>query len=1155
MKYLILSALAVLFSLSLLAQTPEQLFRVKKETNSAKLQADANIYRQQSEEQKAIAVQAALENGWPITISTENNFAEIQRLDENGNPIYYTTTNSDAAITTSTNKLYSGGGLGLDLSGTGMLIGEWDGGGTQVEHIEFNNTGSSRITIKDTPSGYHYHATHVAGTMIGHGYYTDSGTGANSKGMASSASVDSYDWTDDYAEMATAAAAPTNLLISNHSYGYVAGWYWNGSSWVWLGGASEHNIFGYYDSGAASLDGIAVDAPYYLIVKSAGNDRGDGPGNAFEPYNDGPYDCISGTGNAKNILTVGAVEDVAAGDQSDPNNIVMSSFSSWGPADDGRIKPDICGNGVGVWSAYWDEDDPNTTGYFAGLNGTSMSAPNVTGSLLLVQEHYYDLNSAYMKSATLKALTIQTADECGPNQGPDYMFGWGLLNAETTANVITNRNVSSLIKEENYSGTTYSVTVTANGTDPLRATLVWTDPEGNPPSYTLDNPAAMLVNDLDMSITGAKTTYSPYKLDKDNPANAATTGDNDVDNVEQIHIASPTNSSYTISITHDGSISGGNQAFSLIVTGIVIDNPVVVTSEPTDATATSVTFSGEVTLENGSGVTARGFVYSTDENPDIDDVNDVVVPDGSGLGSFSETVTGLNPNTTYHVRAYATNTSGTGYGDDKDFITTSTTTWEGSTWDGGAPTASIHAIIDGNYTSSGSLDCNNLTITSGKTFNLSVNNGVTVNGDFTNNGIFNIKSDATGIGSLITLGDIFNNGTFNMERYVAEDAWHYISAPLSGNKADVFAGSYLQKWDETIADWIEITSLTDDLEKGIGYSLWSDSKTNLFTFTGAPYTGNSNIPITKTANASGYIGANLIGNPFPSSIDWDLLDGIGYGAKHTYDGVNEIYRTYNDEAGDGSQYIPPGQGFFIVADYTGTFNVGNADRVHSGTNTFVKEENTIANGVVLKTGIDAISDEVWIGFISDASPGYERKYDAHKFFSPRMDLPQIYTKYEDTQLSIDRRPETNTIQLGFQCQNNGKYSIDIVQINGIAAVELEDTKTGILHNLKLSSYEFEWSTSDDEERFVLHLNATNTQSFINSQTNIYSIGNQIYVSQEQPTAYSSIKVYNLNGQLVFESSLSEKNLHRFALNVENAVYLVQLIGENQQQTEKIIIKK
>lgn len=104
----------------------------------------------------------------------------------------------------------------------------------------------------------------------------------------------------------------------------------------------------------------------------------------------------------------------------------ITGFSSFGPADDGRIKPDIVAPGQAVFST--SAASPND---YEVLSGTSMSAPAVTGTLAILQELYKNLNGgSYMKSATLKALAIHTAREAGPNEGPDYMFGWGLLDAE-----------------------------------------------------------------------------------------------------------------------------------------------------------------------------------------------------------------------------------------------------------------------------------------------------------------------------------------------------------------------------------------------------------------------------------------------------------------------------------------------------------------------------------------------------------------------------------------------------------------------------------------------------------------------------------------------------------------------------------------------------
>ncbi|WP_462280919.1 S8 family serine peptidase [Salinivirga cyanobacteriivorans] len=650
----------IMLSLSSHAQTQKEKEQILKATQVNKLLDISKRLEAQNAANRQKALKLAKEKGWIIQKETGQGFMELQGVSENGKPLYYITNNADAAESVSTNEVWSGGSAGLNLDGTGMLAGEWDGGDVLTTHQEFNNTGSSRVTDKDGVSSTHYHATHVAGTIIA------GGVEAAAMGMAYNAALDAYDW--DYDESEMAAAAADGLLISNHSYGFSAGWTWNGSSWEWYGDESisseEDYQFGFYSSYTAEIDNIALNAPYYLICKAAGNDRGDGATQTGHPQDGGAdgYDCIGYKGNAKNILTVGATRDVAGGYSGNPADVEMTSFSSWGPTDDGRIKPDISGNGYNLYSTY----DGNNSDYNA-ISGTSMATPNVTGSLLLLQEHYNENYGGFMKAATLKALAIHTADETGPNDGPDYMFGWGLLNTESAAKVITDKDVYSFIKEESLTdGATYTLEVTAAGTEPLVATIVWADPAGTPVPAQLDPTDVMLVNDLDMTIDDGTTNYYPWKLDGQNPANAATTGDNNVDNVEKVYIASPTAGTYTITINHDGTITDGPQNFSLIVSGISNGYATVNTGAVSNITKTSADIAGEVLNDNGSAVTERGFVYNTTGSPTTADTK---VQVGSGTGSFSTTISGLTQGTTYYVNTYAINTEGTAYGTARSFTT------------------------------------------------------------------------------------------------------------------------------------------------------------------------------------------------------------------------------------------------------------------------------------------------------------------------------------------------------------------------------------------------------------------------------------------------------------------------------------------------------
>lgn len=561
-------------------------------TNTAELSRASKGFRAAEDDNYAKALVMAKQKGWPLVITGRNNrIATLVGVDVFGFPKYYVQHNNTiAAATTRANQLWPGGSSGLNLSGSSAnmknKIAEWDGGSPLSTHVEL----TGRITIKDGASAVD-HSTHVAGTMIA--------TGVNpiAKGMAFGAQgLISYDYNNDISEMFGEA---NNIVLSNHSYGILAGWNYNSSQsrWEWYGkpGDPQDYKFGYYSVDAQSLDSIAYNAPYYLIVKAAGNSRdqnGPAVGTTYWGYNSSgtlvnqgarpatissndSYDIISWDANAKNILTVGAVNGLPAGYNSS-SDVVMSSFSGWGPTDDGRIKPDLVADGVGVTSCV---ATSNTA--YATYDGTSMATPNTTGSLFLLQEYYSQLKSGlFMRSATLKGLAIHTADEAGASPGPDYQFGWGLLNVLQASKVLTaavgsNNAATSnhLLYEntlDNASNASFSIPVVASGNGPLVATICWTDVKGTvETANVLNNSTKKLVNDLDVRITKGSTTYMPWVLDPANPANAATRGDNVTDNVERVNVDTvQPGQTYTITVTHKGTLAKGTQAYSLIVSGV-----------------------------------------------------------------------------------------------------------------------------------------------------------------------------------------------------------------------------------------------------------------------------------------------------------------------------------------------------------------------------------------------------------------------------------------------------------------------------------------------------------------------------------------------------------------------------------------------------------
>lgn len=517
--------------------------------------------------------------GFPAIKRGDNGQILVLKGWEFNRPTFLRTWNREAAKMTGVDALWPGGSLALTLTGNTKYGGSWEPGGIpEVSHREF----TGRVTNSDSSPGISDHATHTVGTMIAAGIDPDA------KGMAYQGKIHAYDTNNSETEIATASG--TGMTVSNHSYGSIAGFEFGLGgqfAYYWLGDPAvstfEDYAFGFYDFWAAYYDNMAYNGPFHTLVMSAGNERNPGvPSTAFDHYifdsgtgqwtlvnaaryDQSTYDTISyGFSLSKNVLTVGAVEKLTR-DYSQPSDVVMSSFSSWGPTDDGRIKPDICAIGVGVYSSV------SGNGYDT-YDGTSMSAPNTSGAVILLQEYYEQLHAGQkMRSSMVKALLTHTAKECGNTLGPDYAFGFGLLDAKAAAEKIT-AGAYNNVELNDYTLNTGSVIdiplVVESGT--IKATIAWIDPAGQPQNQAeLDNRTPRLVNDIDIRLirNSDGQVFRPWILDPANPAAAAITGDNIRDNVEQVYLAGAAAGTYTLRISGKGALKpAGSQIVSAVVT-------------------------------------------------------------------------------------------------------------------------------------------------------------------------------------------------------------------------------------------------------------------------------------------------------------------------------------------------------------------------------------------------------------------------------------------------------------------------------------------------------------------------------------------------------------------------------------------------------------
>jgi subtilisin-like proprotein convertase family protein len=544
MKYKYFQYFTYLFlflSFSMIAQNKQEREQITKDYDVSKLN---NLKEKHSEEfykQKNKALLLAAQKGWKLKFTDpKGSHHELMGVTKEGNPIYYKTLNVNAGISTRANFLHNNGGLGLNIEGQGMTAYVWDQGLSRETHQEYDGAGGeNRFSAGDGTNALSAHGAHVMGTIISSGFVT------NAKGMAPKAYGIGNDWNNDLAE-ATAAAA-NGMLVSNHSYTRapdpIPDWY-----------------YGAYIEASRDWDNLMYNTPYYLQVTAAGNDGTDDLSNTDPLEGNTAFDKLYGMQASKNGLAVANGQDATINADGTLNSVLRNTGSSEGPTDDLRVKPDIMGNGTGLNSSIDSAD--NAYGTFT---GTSMAAPNVTGTLLLLQQYYNEKYGAFMKAATLKGLALHTADDTAAI-GPDAETGWGLMNAKKAGETITKKEGQlSIISEiELTEGGTYTLVVQSNGVEPLLASISWTDPAGVISTEIVNDATPALVNDIDIRVTKDAETFMPWKLTS---VNTNEKEDNTVDPYERVDVENASGE-YTITITHKGSLEGGSQNVSLIVTGV-----------------------------------------------------------------------------------------------------------------------------------------------------------------------------------------------------------------------------------------------------------------------------------------------------------------------------------------------------------------------------------------------------------------------------------------------------------------------------------------------------------------------------------------------------------------------------------------------------------
>jgi hypothetical protein len=412
-------------------------------------------------------------------IYAQPEFYYFEELDQPGEPegIEDRTDHRSNVIATD----YFGG---LKFDGTGVTVFLHDNSDL-VDHIDWQGRFTNDAGVIGATGN---HGEHCGGIIAGAGNLNPDG-----RGNAYGADVLNYSYATTNYNLIPSLVASDDVTITSASYS-------NGTN-------------AGYTSLARQLDQQIRQNPSLQHVFSAGN-----AGSGWSTI-------TGGHKQGKNVTTVGSLE----------YNDNIASYSSRGPALDGRIKPDVCAVGSDVFSCM----EPYT---YQSISGTSMSCPAVSGNYAQLYHAYKSMNAGVNpNSALIKGAVLNTADDLG-NSGPDFIYGWGRINSRRAYNLILNNNYLTSTVSQGGSNS-HNINVPA-GTTQLRVMVYWSDYEGAASA----NPA--LVNDINMQVVDpSATTINPWLLNPSNESAVAVRGVDNLNNVEQVTIDNPAAGSYSVDIS------------------------------------------------------------------------------------------------------------------------------------------------------------------------------------------------------------------------------------------------------------------------------------------------------------------------------------------------------------------------------------------------------------------------------------------------------------------------------------------------------------------------------------------------------------------------------------------------------------------------------
>ena len=533
----------------------------------------------------------------------------------------------------------------------------------------------------------------------------------------------------------------------------------------------------------------------------------------------------------------------------------------------------------------------------------------------------------------------------------------------------------------------------------------------------------------------------------------------------------------------------------------------------------------------------------------------------------------------------------------------SNTTWNGTAWSYGAPTASIEAIIAGNYSTAtdGAIDAKKLTVNSGV---LTVNLGnLTVVNELINNAgptavvLENNANLIQGGTTNTNTGNITVKRNSSLLKRLDYTLW---SSPVtnaalflkgfSPNTLDTRFYTYNTTFNTggvNGAFRVVTSPSTANFIAGKGYSIRMPDNASADTpttyageFTGVP--NNGDITASLVDGGSAGLRYNLVGNPYPSPISmstfvtdnssniestlyfWRKTNGSGsaYCTWVPGGGSGTFVTNGNSKAVNPSGIIQTGQGFFVEAKSGATSLIfKNTQRVTNNTGQFFKTKQVAEASKIWLNATNAKGDfsQMAITYFAEATSGVDA-FDA-KYFN---DSPIALTSnINNGEYTIQGRPAfdpTDVVALNFKTDGDGDYTIALDHFEGVFAVGqdvyLVDSKTGTETDLKAGAYAFNATSGVDSSRFSLKYQKTlkvDAPAFNENSVKVYKNNEILYVNSGN-VAMSNIKVFDIQGKLITE----QKNVKATSAVISNLkathqVLIVKITSEDKNLVTKKVV--